>query len=123
MPYQWSETNPYKFNFLTPAGPGLEEMLEADIRQYSETQWKELGYTAIVFTLSMYHDLTGERRFFACISCPATVTAQGVHSFHLTEANNERYALQLCDHMAEVMDGPQVNQEDHIPKSEAHLWN
>lgn len=124
MPYRWSETNPYKFNFLAPPEEDLEDFLETDIQRYAENQWDNIGYETIVFTLSMYNDITDERRFFACLCCPATVTAQGQHSFHLSEATDEDDAIQICDEMADSFSrsNDQPN-ELGIPASEIHLWN
>ena len=128
--YKWSETNPYKYSFLSPADEVLESIIDAEVRTYAENEWEQNGYSAITFITELGNDLTGEQRFFAVLCCPATTTAQGQNSYHAAEAYNEDDAEGLCDYMADMMrQGSGLTQfaenesTPHIPASEAHLWN
>ena len=47
--YPWSDSNPYKFQFLGPADEILEEVLEYEVRNYAEHEWDERGLITMTF--------------------------------------------------------------------------
>jgi hypothetical protein len=75
----------------------------------------------MTFVTEIGNEFTGERRFFAVLCCPGSVTFQKEHSFHASEATDEDDADQLCGYMADMMQTG--DSAPRIPKHEAHLWN